>query len=78
MMIRPLMFMYKKLHLELSTYFQIFFNGCHRCDGGGIISNYCDENPSSIYSCSIGHILEHEFFCLGRFGSSGSKEKKWI
>ena len=32
--------------------------------------------PSSIYSWSIGHILEHEFFCLGRLGSSGSKEKK--
>ena len=34
--------------------------------------------PSSIYSWSIGHILEHEFFCLGRLGSQGSKEKKWI
>ena len=34
MMIRRLMFMYKKLHLELSTYFQIFFNGCHRGDSG--------------------------------------------
>ena len=32
--------------------------------------------PSSIYSWSIGNILEHEFFCLGRLGSSGSKEKK--
>ena len=33
--------------------------------------------PSSIYSWSIiGHILEHEFLCLGRLGSSGSKEKK--
>ena len=29
--------------------------------------------PSSIYSWSISHILEHEFFCLG---SQGSKEKK--
>ena len=36
------------------------------------------DRPSSIYSCSIGHILEHEFFCLGRLGSSGSKEKKRI
>ena len=26
----------------------------------------------------ISHILEQEFFCLGRLGSSGSKEKKWI
>ena len=34
--------------------------------------------PSSIYSWSIGHILEHEFFCLGRLGSQGSKGKKWI
>ena len=32
--------------------------------------------PSSIYSWSIGHILEHEFFCLSRLGSQGSKEKK--
>ena len=34
------------------------------------------ENPSFIYSWSISHILEHEFFCLGRLGSSGSKGKK--
>ena len=34
--------------------------------------------PSSIYSWSISHILEHEFFYLGCLGSSGSKEKKWI
>ena len=34
--------------------------------------------PRSIYSWSIGHILEHEFFCLGCLGSQGSKEKKWI
>ena len=26
-------------------------------------------NPSSIYSWSIGHILEHEFFFQSRFGS---------
>ena len=35
-------------------------------------------SPSSIYSWSIGHILEHEFFCFGRLGSKGSKEKKCI
>ena len=29
-------------------------------------------HPSSIYSWSIGHILEHEFFCLGHLGCSGS------
>jgi hypothetical protein len=34
------------------------------------------ENPSSIYSWSIGHILEHEFFCLGHLGCAGSKAKK--
>jgi hypothetical protein len=34
--------------------------------------------PSFIYSWSIGHILEHEFFCLGHLGCAGSKEKKWI
>ena len=31
--------------------------------------------PSSIYSWSISHILEHEFFWLGPLGSKG---KKWI
>ena len=35
-------------------------------------------NWVSIYSWSIGHILEHEFFCLGCLGWAGSKEKKWI
>jgi hypothetical protein len=34
------------------------------------------KNPSSILSVSIGHILEHEFFCLGRLGSQGSKGEK--
>ena len=38
---------------------------------------FCYQNtPSSMYSWSIDHILEHEFFCLGRLGSKGSKEKK--
>ena len=32
-------------------------------------------DPSSIYSCCLSHILEHEIFCFGRFGSQGSKEK---
>ena len=32
--------------------------------------------PSSIYSWSIGHILEQEFFWLGRLSSQGSKEQK--
>ena len=32
--------------------------------------------PSSIYSWSIGHILEHEFFCAGHLECVGSKEKK--
>ena len=36
------------------------------------------SRPSSIYSLSIGHILEHEFFCLGHLGCAGSKGKKWI
>ena len=34
------------------------------------------HSPSSIYSWSIGHILEHEFFCLGHLGCAGSKGKK--
>ena len=33
--------------------------------------------PSSIYSCSISHILENEFFCLGCLGSYGWK-KNWV
>ena len=36
----------------------------------------CIKSPSSIYSWSIGHILEHEFFCFGRLGSKGSKGSK--
>ena len=32
--------------------------------------------PSFIHSWSISHILEHEFFCLGRLGCAGSKGKK--
>ena len=32
--------------------------------------------PSSIYSCSLNHILEHEFICLGCLGSPGSEGKK--
>ena len=40
-----------------------------RCNMNGML-------PSSIYSWSIGHILEHEFLCLGRLGSQGSKGKK--
>ena len=39
---------------------------------------FIPKKPSSIHSWSISHILEHEFFCLGRLDSSGSKEKKWI
>jgi hypothetical protein len=30
-------------------------------------------NPSSKDSWSIGHILEHEFYCFGRLGSKGKK-----
>ena len=30
----------------------------------------------SLYSWSIVHILEHEFFCLGHLGCAGSKGKK--
>ena len=44
---------------------------------GNLEANW-SGGPSSIYSFSISHILKREFFCLGRFGSQGSKEKKWI
>ena len=37
--------------------------------------NFWYLSPSSIYSWSISHILEHEFLYLGRLGSPGSKEK---
>ena len=40
-------------------------------------STACEgDRPSSIYSWSIGHILENEFFCLGHLGCAGSKGKK--
>ena len=44
---------------------------CYTAAGG--------TDPSSIYSWYIvgGQILEHEFFCLGHFCSSGSREKKF-
>ena len=34
--------------------------------------------PSFVYSWSITHILEHEFFCLGHLGCACSREKRWI
>ena len=50
-------------------YWQGFHSEC--C----VMPIYVDD-PSSIYSKSIGHILEQEFFCLGRLGNQGSKEKR--
>ena len=32
--------------------------------------------PSSIYSWSTSHILEHEFFCFGRLGNQNSRGTK--
>ena len=32
--------------------------------------------PSTIYSWSIGHILEHEFFYLGHLGCAGNEKNK--
>ena len=43
----------------------------------GLQAFICEFNRQNICS-AIGHILEHEFFCLGCLGSAGSKEKKWI
>jgi hypothetical protein len=40
------------------------------------LSGFSGFSPSSIYSWSIGHILEHKFFCLGHLGCAGSKGKK--
>ena len=34
------------------------------------------NDPSSIYSWSIAHILEHEFFYFGYLGCAGSKGTK--
>ena len=42
--------------------FEIFIHACH-------IHRHLTAAPSSIYSWSICHILEHEFFFQGRFGS---------
>ena len=42
----------------------------------GDLKNELHFLPSSIYSWSIGHILEHELFCLGHLGCAGSKGKK--
>ena len=42
------------------------------------LGDFLNILPSSIYSWSIGHILEHEFFCLGCLGSKDSKGNKWI
>ena len=42
----------------------------------GSLKNCWGYSPSSIYSWSISHNLEHEFFCLGRLGSSGQSGKK--
>ena len=44
----------------------------------GTSGSFKDSIFSSIYSWSIGHILEHELFCLCHLGSQGSMEKKWI
>ena len=43
----------------------------------GLQAFICEFNRQNICS-AIGHILEHELFCLGCLGSAGSKEKKWI
>ena len=43
---------------------------------GKKLSFYSNSNPSSIYSWSISHILEHIYFCLDRLGSSGQAGEK--
>ena len=41
-----------------------------------ITSQKQGSKPSCIYSCSISHILEHEFFCLGHFGNPVRKKNE--
>ena len=57
-------FIYKKMRY---TFWKIYGNSGH---------SGSDWKPSSIYSWSISHIFEHEFFCLGCLGWAGSKGKK--
>ena len=40
-----------------------------------ISPNLSSHVAQFLYSWSISHILEHEFFCLGRLAAQGSKEK---
>ena len=57
----------------VSTFFQMFIVlGMYnfglpipKMENFGYFSAMTDAKPSSIYSCSIGHILEHEFCHLG-------------
>ena len=57
---------------DISNYQAIYVKNI----SSGITGIYTSNRPSSIYSWSIGHILEHEFFCLGSLGCAGSKGKK--
>ena len=61
-------------HVNWQIIFKFWLNW--KSYGSVLYSFSC--TPSSIYSWSIDHILEHEFFCLGCLGSQGSKEKKSV
>ena len=61
------LFLIKALYKCLS-----FWTSCFVCEHfSHFSSSIWGRNPSSIYSWSISQDLEHEFFCLGRLGSSG-------
>ena len=62
---------YNRAAITESIHYEIHLNRL-------FISSQDSLCPSSIHSWSIGHILEHDFFCLGHLGCAGSKEKKWI
>ena len=63
-----LMIYSRSVYVRKSLFYIDFHKTLSSCFKGKI--------PSSMYSCSLSHILEHEFFCLGRLGSPGSKGKK--
>ena len=68
-----------KIENVLGNTLEKWFNfewGCHLKYHIRIFRNFryiMHYRPSS-----ISHILEYEFFCLGRLGRAGNKEKKWI
>ena len=71
----PIFNVYEKNKIESQSQTASNFLYDHVCQDH-ICKDHVCQDPSSIYSWSIGHILEHDFFCLGHLGCAGSKGKK--